>query len=765
MGSSKRVGKRSKQSKQVAFGAVRSVGAAFALALLAASPLAAGCSADAGDEASDESSDALVTGLSATSITTRAAFEALSTEGGGFGQAGRTVKFLIDARNPRAPKLHFINGNFKERGEVPEYAQFHYLFAQKQLGVTDDNLTFNESTYFTQSKRFFAGTLQTYDLAKAGEAPKMVYAAQFYPDDVIAEGTLVKALSLVTAAFKVPGAQMAFVATGPQQTVKTISADLKKLKVQALTIDGILGAVNYLPMNSGDAWGFLQVFPEDVGGLRPIDIPVFEELPLDLAVVAGTITKSFQDSTSHVNLKSKERNTPNMVLRDASKTHPELVAFDKKPVHLKVGKAGYVLEETTEAKVLEKLHERTNKPWIQLPAVSEKNVLDYDDMCPELGEECLKMGSRYGSKAANLGFLANSEVLGRKDTRGTLSADMGYDLTPYGFGIPVQFYRDFVAAPENAELKVAVDDLITKEKTGTLSPNDRRTMVKRVQDLFYKGRVPAAQLEAIDQHVQALKKKFPNVEKLKVRSSANAEDIPNFDGAGLHDSFGVKLSSEDKPDFACRIETDGTGPATKLEVKPKTIQCAVKAVYASLWNDRAISERSFARLDHATAAMGLSVVPAYDTEGEVAANGVSITRVVNAPDIIGYTHAIQAGNNLVTNPDPGTLAQTTVATFADEKRVPRFTISRFATPEAGKPALTRSVLGTDEAKVQKTMIDITKIVKTVEVAYCNAKPGYYDGDCRFVWLDQRKERSLDMEWKLLDNGEFVLKQAREFHGK
>ena len=48
-----------------------------------------------------------------------------------------------------------------------------------------------------------------------------------------------------------------------------------------------------------------------------------DELPLDLSVVAGTITRVFQDVTSHVNLKSKERGTPNMVLRSASRAVPK----------------------------------------------------------------------------------------------------------------------------------------------------------------------------------------------------------------------------------------------------------------------------------------------------------------------------------------------------------------------------------------------------------------------------------------------------------
>ena len=59
---------------------------------------------------------------------------------------------------------------------------------------------------------------------------------------------------------------------------------------------------------------------------------------------------------------------------------------------------------------------------------------------------------------------------------------------------------------------------------------------------------------------------------------------------------------------------------------------------------------------------------------------------------------------------------------------------------------------------------IVNMTVAVEVAYCRVKSGYYTGDCRNVWLDETKPRALDLEFKLLKNDHFVLKQMREFHG-
>lgn len=727
---------------------------ALALACSVVPSLVAGCAPDTQEEEEDLSEAELATRLSVQSIRSLRTYESMSMEGGGFGQAGRLMKFLVDARDPANEKPYFINANYKVDGQTPPFAKYHYDFAKRQLQITESGQQFNDATYFTNDKRYYAGTIQTYQLAD-NEPP--LFAVQLYPDDVIHEEGIVELVKAIKKGFRIPSARMAFVAGGPQQSFVTVKDDLLALGYEALTIEQVLGNVKYLPLNPGESWGFLRIFPQDQGELRPTDIVVFDELPLDLTVVAGTMTRAFQDVTSHVNLKSKERGTPNMVFRDASPTNARLAPFKDKPVHLVVGKTGFTIENTTAAIVQQKYQERINRPWQQLPVVNEPRLVWYDAMCETLSTACTSQGNRFGGKSQMLGFLANKSVLGRVTQPGSQSAKVGYDLVPQGFSIPVQWYRDFVNAPENATLKSKLDVLVAKEKSGSLSPNERKTLSLEAQQLFYTGRVPAAQLAAVNAQIAVLKQKEPLMEKMKFRSSANAEDIPNFDGAGLHDSFSVKLSSADRPDLSCSLELDTNDTIPEWEIKPKTPQCGIKGVYASLWNTRAIDERSFARLDHATASMGIAVVPAYDTESEVAANGVLITRAVNS-DFLAYTLSLQKDNNLVTNPNPGTISQMTLGTFGGVDRPTRFTVIRFATPVAGQAPLAASVLNDAQMNV------VTNLAKVVEQAYCKAKPGYYAGDCRFVWLDDEKPRSLDMEFKVLQNGQFVLKQAREFHG-
>lgn len=689
------------------------------------------------------------TTLSVPSMADAATYAAFSTAGGGLSTVGRSLKFLIDNRVPTAKTANFINGNYKVSGATPDYAKYHYNFAQRRYSITDSVATFNNSTYFTAPKRFYAGTIQTY---KLGASAELVYAIQFYPDDIVSEATLLEGLTAVKAAFNIPGAKMIFVATGPQQTFATIGTQAAALGIELKTIDQILGDIKYVPLNVGEAWGYLRIFPANVNALSPKDIPVFDELPLDLSVVAGTITKAYQDINSHVNLKAKERNTPNMVLRDAGPTQPDLAPWADKPIHLTVTNEGFSIEATTDAMVQAKLDEKLAGPWIPLPVVDATALVSFDEECPVAGSTCFNFSTAYGGKTQGLGFLVGA--LGRTTNTGSASALYGFDLTPRGFGIPVKAYRDFVNAPENATIKTAVDELIALEKGGAMSPLDRDAKVSALQSLFYKGKVPGTLVADVTARLGAV---MPGVDKFKFRSSATSEDVPNFNGAGLYDSFAIEPAKTDNADLSCIIETETDGVTTKLKVKPKTVQCGIKAVFASLWNSRALVERTFGRLDHASAGMGVAINPSY---GDELANLVLVTRVVGTDVVYGYTLSVQKGENLVTNPIPGTITEFDVASFSDPGRPVRFTTTRYAKPTVTDPVMTTTILTED------VMAQIVDIAKKVEIAYCKAKPTYYPGgNCNNVYLDLAKPLSLDMEIKILPDGHIQFKQVREFHGR
>ena len=78
----------------------------------------------------------------------------------------------------------------------------------------------------------------------------------------------------------------------------------------------------------------------------------------------------------------------------------------------------------------QRLAERNNRPWIPLQWEPETQIRSYDEMASGSAARALAFSKRYGSKAANLGFLAHRTVLGRAGTAGTVSNRFGYDLVP-----------------------------------------------------------------------------------------------------------------------------------------------------------------------------------------------------------------------------------------------------------------------------------------------------------------------------------------------
>jgi hypothetical protein len=132
--------------------------------------------------------------------------------------------------------------------------------------------------------------------------------------------------------------------------------------------------------------------------------------------------------------------------------------------------------------------------------------------------------------------------------------------------------------------------------------------------------------------------------------------------------------------------------------------------------------------------------------------------VLNTSDVYGYSLSVQEGNDLVTNPDPGTHSEVTIAGFISETEPISLTITRFAKPTRDSMERTEPVL------TREQMLDLVDLARRVENAYCVAKRDYYTGPCEFVTIDNQKQKSLDLEVKLLENGQWVVKQVREFGG-
>ena len=200
----------------------------------------------------------------------------------------------------------------------------------------------------------------------------------------------------------------------------------------------------YLPLNPGEAWGYLRIFPRGPRRpARPTDIPVFDELPLDLSVVAGVLTRAFQDTNSHVNLKSKERGTPNMVLRDAGPDHPRLAPFADQPVHLVVARRR--LHARADDRPRRSSRRSSPSGWTgrgpaRLGAGDRAPLVRRDGRRPRRADPARSPRASAPRPPTSASWPTATCSAGSADP-GSPSASAGYDLVPQGFGSAVQSTR------------------------------------------------------------------------------------------------------------------------------------------------------------------------------------------------------------------------------------------------------------------------------------------------------------------------------------
>jgi phosphoenolpyruvate synthase/pyruvate phosphate dikinase len=191
-----------------------------------------------------------------------------------------------------------------------------------------------------------------------------------------------------------------------------------------------------------------------------------------------------------------------------------------------------------------------------------------------LTEQHARQADIYGSKSANLGEVANAHLPGI--------------VVPAGFTIPISYYVQFTK--EN-KLEDAVAEMLNDQKF-VHDPAYRREYLTKMRAQFQQGQVSEALQTEVLRRAHA---EFAG-KGLFVRSSSNAEDLPNFNGAGLYT----------------------TVPNVKGD---KELIEAIKTVWASLWNFEAYEARERAGIDHLKAFMGVLIQEGINADSA----GVMIT--------------------------------------------------------------------------------------------------------------------------------------------
>lgn len=291
---------------------------------------------------------------------------------------------------------------------------------------------------------------------------------------------------------------------------------------------------------------------------------------------------------------------------------------------------------------------------------------------------------------------------------------------PGGFATTAQAYRDFLELSGlNDQIHAAldaldVDDVNALAKTGA-----------QIRQWIMEAEFPEKLNAEIRTAFAELSAGNPNL-AVAVRSSATAEDLPDASFAGQQETF---------------LNIRGV----------ENVIRAAKEVFASLFNDRAISYRVHQGFDHKLVALSAGVQRMVRSETGTAGVMFTLDTESGFRDVVFITGAYGLGETVVQG-----------AVNPDEFYVHKHTLA------AGRPAILRRNLGSkaikmiygDEAKAGRS-------VKTVDVEpaerarFCLSDDEVSELAKQAMIIEKHYKAPMDIEWaKDGDDGKLYIVQAR-----
>lgn len=470
----------------------------------------------------------------------------------------------------------------------------------------------------TGARRYLLGTLDRY--ASGGQQ-----TMHFASGDQITSPLLVEAFFNVMAHLPDHTAW----SLHPQSAAQALKMHEVNGEAPILGLNAPYRGQTYQPLTRAVGFGVLQFVPVaalDVTPLGPEVIVVIDDVPNDIAMVGGLITEAFQTPLAHVNLLSRNRNTPNMALKDA-RNDPTLMPLFDKLVRLEVTNAGFDVREATgdEAQAF------WNSRRPAGPRVAPAMDLTVRGVQSLSGHSLASLPS-IGAKAAQLAELARARGIAfvfRNDAREiVVSTDCSGSIpTPPGaFAVPLVHSLEHFAAS-------GAQQIFNDEQNALGDPIRRSEVLDRIRAAILTHPVEPTLLAQVHAGISG---RYGGA-RVRMRSSSNTEDLPEFNGAGLYTSVSAAI---DDPE--------------------RTIADGMRTVWSSLWSRRAFDEREMGNIDQGKVAMAILVHEAFVSER---ANGVGISRNISDPLRSDERYFnFQIGEAAVTNPAPGVTTEQVIHT-------------------------------------------------------------------------------------------------------
>ncbi|WP_300629068.1 phosphoenolpyruvate synthase [Pseudomonas sp.] len=291
---------------------------------------------------------------------------------------------------------------------------------------------------------------------------------------------------------------------------------------------------------------------------------------------------------------------------------------------------------------------------------------------------------------------------------------------PGGFATTAQAYRDFLELSGlNDQIHAAldaldVDDVNALAKTGA-----------QIRQWIMEAEFPEKLNDEIRTAFATLSAGNPDM-AVAVRSSATAEDLPDASFAGQQETF---------------LNIRGV----------ENVIRAAKEVFASLFNDRAISYRVHQGFDHKLVALSAGVQRMVRSETGTAGVMFTLDTESGFRDVVFITGAYGLGETVVQG-----------AVNPDEFYVHKHTL------EAGRPAILRRNLGSkaikmiygDEAKAGRS-VKTVDVDKAERARFCLSDAEVSELAKQAMIIEKHYKCPMDIEWaKDGDDGKLYIVQAR-----
>jgi hypothetical protein len=392
--------------------------------------------------------------------------------------------------------------------------------------------------------------------------------------------------------------------TNPKATPNSsIATAMQQGGYPSITLSEMLTKVNGQKaevLNPGTAIGYLRYIPEGNTSYTPTpkDILIYENLPQRVPPVNGIITLQAQTPLSHINLLAKNRGTINLYTTDLSYL-PGAAKLLNKLVRIECNDKKITISAVSEKEATKFWSARVHKLEIPQPNSVSTQIVS------------LNLPNAHQS----------TQHIGAKASNYALIRQLLPQTVPQGFAIP---FAHYIAVLKTSGADTLIHALVKQKPV----EKERNILLQKIRNTILTAKLKPSLIQDLNTHIT---QQFHN-ERIRLRSSTNCEDLPEFNGAGLYLSKGYDKSTGDK-----------------------VLENKILQVYASLWQPLAYQEREYYLIDHGKVAMAILITPAFTREY---ANGVAITTKENGK--ISVFINTQYGENSVTNPQNGQIPESIV---------------------------------------------------------------------------------------------------------